>query len=62
MFDTCAGVLDEIGTYGRELDDMGQPTEKIKDKEQFHRLDALRYCVQHIGIAAEMVDDPFSNW
>jgi len=62
VFDTCAGVLDEIGTYGRELDDMGQPTEKIKDKEQFHRLDALRYCVQHIGIAAEMVDDPFSNW
>jgi hypothetical protein len=62
VFDTCAGVLDEIGTYSRELDDMGQPTEKIKDKETFHFLDALRYCVQHIGMTAEMVDDPFSDW
>lgn len=49
FFDNCAGILDEIGTYSRELDDEGQPTDKIKDKERFHRLDALRYCVQHIG-------------
>jgi hypothetical protein len=62
IFDTCSGILDEIGTYSRELDDFGQPTEKIKDKETFHFLDALRYCVQHIGMAAELVDDPFANW
>jgi hypothetical protein len=48
IFDTCAGLLDEIGTYARVLDDMGQPTDKIKDKETFHRLDGLRYVVQHI--------------
>jgi hypothetical protein len=43
VFRSCRGVLDELGTYSRELDDTGQPTEKIKDKETFHRLDALRY-------------------
>ncbi len=48
VFDNCAGVLDELGTYSREVDEMGQATEKIKDKEKFHRLDALRYLVQGI--------------
>lgn len=45
VFDTCRGILDEFGTYARELDDTGQPTEKIKDKATYHRLDALRYVV-----------------
>lgn len=46
IFDTCIGVLDELGTYARELDGLGEPTEKIKNKETFHRLDALRYLAQ----------------
>lgn len=45
IFNTCRGTLDEIGRYSRVVDDMGQPTEKIKNKETFHRLDALRYIV-----------------
>lgn len=45
IFDDCKGVLDELGTYSREVDEMGQPTEKIKDKEQYHRCDSLRYVV-----------------
>jgi hypothetical protein len=49
VFDTCKGVLDELGTYSRELDDIGQPTEKIKDKEKFHLLDGLRYNVSNLG-------------
>lgn len=48
IFNTCKGLIDEIGRYSRELDDSGQPTEKIKDKEDFHRLDALRYDVAGI--------------
>lgn len=48
VFNNLRGVRDEFGTYSREIDDFGQPTEKIKDKETFHRLDALRYIVQHI--------------
>ena len=43
--DACRGLLDELGTYTRELDDSSQPTSKIRDKESFHRLDALRYSV-----------------
>lgn len=48
VFDNLRGVRDEFGTYSRVVDDFGQPTEKIKDKETFHRLDALRYIVQHV--------------
>lgn len=43
VFDTCAGVRDEIMSYSRELDDAGNPTAKIADKNDFHLLDALRY-------------------
>ena len=43
VFDTLAGLRDELGTYRRKMDDLGQPTEEIEDKATFHRLDALRY-------------------
>jgi hypothetical protein len=49
VFDTCTGIIDEFGTYSRELDANGQATEKIKDKAAYHRLDALRYVVGGIG-------------
>lgn len=45
IFDTCEKTLDQIGRYARVLDSMGEATEKIKDKETFHLLDALRYDV-----------------
>lgn len=50
VFDSCAGVLDELGTYARETDEQGQPTEKIKDKATYHRLDALRYVAQALDV------------
>lgn len=43
VFRSCAGLLDEIGTYKRKLDEQGQATSEILDKRKFHRLDALRY-------------------
>jgi len=49
FFDTCKGIIDETGTYSRELDANGQPTEKIKDKADYHRLDGLRYVVNGIS-------------
>lgn len=61
IFRTCSGILDEIGTYSRELDDSGKPTEKIKDKETFHRLDALRYCVQLVTNRVISIPNPFYN-
>ena len=46
VFDDQKGILDEFRTYSREVDEFGQPMKKIKNKEKYHRLDALRYCVQ----------------
>lgn len=47
IFDDLAGLREELTTYARELDDSGEPTEKIADKATFHRLDALRYIRAH---------------
>mgnify|MGYP001572820849 CR=1 FL=1 len=46
VFRTCTGLLDELGTYAREVGDDGQATEKIKNQSDFHCLDALRYVGQ----------------
>ena len=48
VFSTCTGIIDEFGTYSRELDASGQPTEKIKNKNNYHHLDALRYVASGI--------------
>jgi len=48
VFDTLVGYLDQKGTYSRELDANGQPTEKIKNKETYHYLDAERYIIGKI--------------
>ena len=45
VLNTCKGYLDQKGSYSRELDDSGQPTEKIKDKETYHYMDAERYII-----------------
>jgi len=44
VFRSCSGLIDEFGTYRRKLDSMGEPTDKIDNKREFHRLDALRYA------------------
>lgn len=43
LFDDLVDTLDEQETYSRVLDEQGQPTEKIEDKEMYHHLDAWRY-------------------
>lgn len=50
VFDSCLGLLSELATYSRELDAAGDPTEKISDKQTFHRLDALRYGVSCVNL------------
>ena len=45
VFENCTGIIDEFGTYSRELDANGQTKESIKDKATYHLLDALRYLV-----------------
>ena len=48
VFASCRGIIDEFGRYSRKLNERGEPTEVIENKEQFHRLDALRYAVTAI--------------
>jgi hypothetical protein len=48
IFDDCHGLLEELRSYSRKLDEAGEPTEAIEDKETYHRLDALRYIVSWI--------------
>lgn len=44
-FDDLEYFLEQKRTYSRELDEAGEPTEKIEDKEIFHLLDAERYII-----------------
>ena len=48
IFDDCRGVLGEIGSYRREVDEQGKPLQEIADKNRYHRLDALRYIVSRV--------------
>lgn len=59
IFDTCKGIIDEFGTYSRELDSSGQSTDKIKEKSTYHHLDALRYVVSGVsnGMNADKLVD-----
>ncbi len=43
VFNTCVGFLGEVRSYSRELDAAGEPTEKIRDKDTYHRIDGCRY-------------------
>ena len=43
IFEDCKAVIDEIESYQRKLDDQDEPTEEIKNKSEYHHLDALRY-------------------
>jgi hypothetical protein len=45
VFNALSRYLDEKGTYSRVLDESGQPTEGIADKERFHLMDAERYVI-----------------
>jgi len=49
VFRSCSGTIDELGTYRRKLDSLGNPTDKIDSKRTFHRCDALRYAVGGYG-------------
>lgn len=42
-FRTLSGFLDEMGSYGRVLNDRFEPTDKIDEKSRYHKLDACRY-------------------
>lgn len=45
VFNDLAGYLEQKLTYGRVLDESGEPTTEIEDKEMYHFMDAERYIV-----------------
>ena len=49
VFDDLHGYLDELLSYSRELDDMGEATEKIDCKDSYHILDAARYVISYLN-------------
>lgn len=50
----CTGTLDQLRDYSRELDEMGEPTDRIKNKDKYHYLDALRYAVAQVDVPAKI--------
>jgi hypothetical protein len=44
-FEDLSEFWDELGSYSRELDEHGNPTERIEDPHTFHLMDAMRYIV-----------------
>ena len=62
IHDTCTHLMDELGTYQREIDEAGEPTMKIVDKDSYHALDALRYGTSALAdpdyLNAEVVYSP----
>jgi len=52
-FNGMDGLFDEFATYSRVLDDNGDATEKIKNKEKYHRLDSGRYCLASTSVVYE---------
>lgn len=46
-------VTDEFRSYSRELNEQGQATDKIKDKNLFHGLDSARYLFCNIGTVGD---------
>lgn len=46
IMDHLSGVLDQVASYSRVVDEFGEKTDEIEDKQLFHFCDSLRYlCV-----------------
>lgn len=51
IFDDCEGTLNDIQSYSRKLDAMGQPLEEIENKNTFHYADSIRYLLASLSKA-----------
>jgi hypothetical protein len=45
VFDDLTELRNELETYSYELDERGEPTDKLEDPHSFHCADAMRYVV-----------------
>lgn len=60
-FDDLDHFLEQKRTYSRQLDEAGEPTEKIEDKESFHFMDAERYIIGWLKREVVQDDIPASS-
>lgn len=49
VLNSLSGFIDQVLDYSRELDENGEPTEKIEDKETYHYIDAARYLLSFLA-------------
>jgi hypothetical protein len=64
IFSDLELLIEEAATYSRELDKNDEPTDRIADKNKYHRLDALRYAVSEIASNTALFTSlsPISTW
>jgi hypothetical protein len=62
LFDDLVNTIDQLETYSRVLDDRGEPTEKIEDKETYHYLDAWRYIGADLVRPPDQTNDAVNAW
>ena len=48
VFEDCTGLIFELNNYRRKYDSLGNPTDEIFNKSDWHKLDGLRYVVASI--------------
>lgn len=53
VFRTLTKFLDEVKDFSYELDDEGEPTQKLADEAKYHRLAACRYIASYLFRALE---------
>lgn len=49
IFDDCVRTRDQITSYSRVTDDLGNVGEAIEEKETWHLIDAMRYLSTHVN-------------
>jgi hypothetical protein len=63
VFDTCEGLRSELGSYSRKLNpETNNPMDEIENKEDYHRLDALRYASQGMLASATTGEAPVRRY
>jgi hypothetical protein len=50
IFDTETGLINELNDYSRVVDAMGNITADIRNKNKYHRIDALRYAAAGLSV------------
>lgn len=58
VFDHCIETIEQFGSYSRRLNEADIPTKTIKNKDEYHYLDALRYAASTFNFTPDPVIQP----